>query len=491
MCKRFLCLFLSLLLVSSCAVALDGPIYEVFPASFRDADLDGIGDLNGIREALPYISLFSVKGLWLTPIAPSPSYHKYDVTDYCAVDPAFGTMDDFEKLSQECKQRGIKLILDLVINHTSDQHPWFKSACESLKADTDSPYRDYYLFSEDKTGHPVPGVPGMYYVGGFGPHMPDLNLDSENVRREIQSIVAFWLQKGAQGFRLDATTYYYEQNTEKNRDFLAWLNHTVKAIDPEAFLIGEAWADESVINTLYQSGIDSFFDFSLQGANGPIVSALREHKGAALSKTVSERYARLESAAAHGQNAPFLGNHDTGRIAGALRMQTDRLKAAFAVTLLLPGVPVLYYGDELGMTGSGRDENKRLPMLWGEGEKGQCLPPANADQRQRQTKGVKEQEQDEHSLLLYVLSLLKARSACPEFARGKVQNILTGIDSVCAFRVEYRGASIQVLHNLGQEPVTLDGLKGQMLFAGDAGGGAPTLQNQTLTLFPLSTCIIR
>lgn len=491
MFKRFLCLLLTLCFVPAAAPALTGPIYEIFPASFRDGDKDGMGDLGGIREALPYLSLLHVKGLWLTPIAPSPSYHKYDVTDYCAVDPAFGTMQDFEALAKACGEQGIRLILDLVINHTSSEHPWFKAAVESLKMGADSPYRDYYLFSDNAGGHPVPGVPGQYYVGGFGPHMPDLNLDSENVRKEIQAIVSFWLNKGAQGFRLDATTYYYEQNAEKNRDFLRWLNDTVKAIDPEAYLVGEAWTDESVINTLYQSGIDSFFDFPLHGANGLIVKAMQDKNGAALSEAVARRYRRLSASAPEGQNAPFLGNHDTGRIAGVLRMKEERLKAAFALTLLLPGVPMIYYGDEIGMTGSGRDENKRLPMLWGENEPGLCRPPRDADQQQRQKKGVKEQDADASSLLHYLRALLAARSECPEFSFGTLQNIATGIDSVCAFRVEYGGSSVTVMHNLGAEPVTVPQTNGTLVFAGDTGAGAPVLQNGALTLFPLSTCIIR
>lgn len=491
MYKRFLCLLLALCLMPVAAPALTGPLYEVFPASFRDGNNDGMGDLQGVREALPYISLLGVKGLWLTPIAPSPSYHKYDVVDYCAIDPSFGTMEDFEALAAACKARGIKLILDLVINHTSNEHPWFQQAVNSLKTGQDSPYRDYYTFTDGPDGHPVPGVPGKYYVGGFGPHMPDLNLDNENVRSEIKAIIAFWLGKGAQGFRLDATTWYYEQNAEKNRVFLSWLNTEVKAIAPAAYLIGEAWTDESVINTLYQSGIDSFFDFPLHGANGLIVKALQEKNGAELAEAVAGRYERLQKAAPDGQNAPFLGNHDTGRIAGVLRMKHDRLKAAFALAMLLPGVPMIYYGDELGMTGSGRDENKRLPMLWGENEPGLCLPPGDADQQQRQKMGVKEQEAASDSLLNYVRAVMAARSECPEFSKGTLKNIATGIDSVCAFRVEYRGSSLKVMHNLGAEPVTLTDIDGAMIFAGDTGTGAPTLANGTLTLYPLSTCIIR
>ncbi len=209
-----LCLLLPLL-ASAGEVPIRGPVYEVFVASFRDGNGDRRGDLQGLAEALPYIKSLGADAVWMMPIHPSPSYHKYDVTDYLAIDPAYGTLEDFDALVQASNAQGIGMILDLVINHSSSRHPWFLKACEALAQGKDSPYIDYYVFSREQ-GHPVPGADGWYYAGHFGTHMPEMNLDNENVRNEIAGILAFWLNRGAAGFRLDATTHYYEENTARN-----------------------------------------------------------------------------------------------------------------------------------------------------------------------------------------------------------------------------------------------------------------------------------
>ena len=187
--------------------------YEIFVGSFCDSDGDGIGDLNGIRSKLDYIEGLGFNALWLTPVHPSSTYHKYDVDDYYAIDPSFGTMEDYEALLKECHDRGIKVYLDLVLNHTSDDHGWFRAASDylhELPADWDPDpsyckYFDYYNFKrEPADGYTQLEGTGWYYESRFWSEMPDLNLSSEAVRKEIRGIMMYWLEKGADGFRLDA-----------------------------------------------------------------------------------------------------------------------------------------------------------------------------------------------------------------------------------------------------------------------------------------------
>jgi len=495
---------MALILLPLGALALNGAVYEVFVASFADADRDGMGDLRGVENALPYIESLHVKGLWLMPISPSPSYHKYDVLDYMDIDASYGTLGDFERLAAKCSEKNIALLIDLVINHTSSRHPWFLSASRSLsippcgqkacpfeiKCRGHNPYVNYYLFSQEPLGHSVPGAQGWYYVGGFGPHMPDLNLESAEVRGEIETIAHFWLDKGAKGFRLDAVTSYYEKNGEKNAAFLKWFAAMVKAHTRNAFLVGEAWADANTIFGLYESGMDSLFYFPMAAADGLIVKALRSQDGTGLIRSLSQWNNDLLNAYPLARNAPFLGNHDMGRMAGVLRRDVQAQKQAAALYLLLPGVPFLYYGEEIGMFGSGKDENKRLPMVWrGDGE-GLCLPPEGADQKQKLTDGVLEQQEDPNSLLAFYRELLAFRATRPEMNGGLMVPLDLGVKSVAAFTLTAEKSSCTVLSNLGDETVMAAVTwPGTMRFAYDTGEGGAQVDGNTLTLPPKSGCI--
>lgn len=504
--KRLLALLLALLLIPLPSPALEGVVYEIFVASFQDSDGDGMGDLKGIEQQLPYIQTLHPKGLWLMPIHPSPSYHKYDVVDYLSIDPAYGTMEDFDSLVAALNNKGIGLILDLVLNHTSSEHPWFLSAQKSLNIPPcgqeicphqegcrqHNKYVGYYLFAEGTGKHPVPGAEGWYYHSNFGHHMPDLNLDNPDVREEITNIAHFWLDKGVQGFRLDAVIHYYEQNGEKNASFLSWFNNMVKAHTPDTYIVAEAWSDKNTIANLYQSGIDSLFDFPLSGADGYIIKALRSKDGQTLVKTLVQNNQALLKAHPLAQNAPFLSNHDTGRIAGILRRDVTQLKLAAALYLTLPGVPFIYYGEEVGMTGSGRDENKRLPMLWRGDGQGLTLPPKDADQPQRQPLGVLEQEANPASLLSYYRALLSARENCPEMARGSMEALETEHQAIAAYTIHDEQGACTVLHNLGEEAISLDiTWPGKLLFAGGNEYGTPELQGSILLLPPKTSSIFK
>src|SRR5574342_674378 len=255
----------------------DTVFYEIFVRSFYDSDGDGIGDFNGITAKLDYLNDgdpntttdLGVTGLWLMPIHPSPSYHGYDVTDYYAVNPQYGTMDDFKRLLAEAHKRGIRVIIDFVLNHTSDQHPWFAAS-----RDPNSPYRDWYVWSKTDpgTGGWRVAYSGFYY-GSFGDTMPDLNYRNPAVAKQMEDVVRFWLKDvGVDGFRLDAAKYLIEegtviQNSDSTHSWYRQFRSFYRNLDPQAMTVGEVW-DISPTAASYAEGdqLDLTFDFSLAAA---------------------------------------------------------------------------------------------------------------------------------------------------------------------------------------------------------------------------------
>lgn len=487
--RRILALLLCLLLLPVTAWA-QGPVYEVFVASFQDGDGDRRGDLKGLAKALPYIASLHVSALWLMPIHPSPSYHKYDVVDYLDIDPSYGTLADFDALIAAARAQGIDIYLDLVINHSSSEHPWFQAACQALAQGTDSPYLSWYLFNQQK-GHPVPGASGWYYAGHFGPHMPEINLDNLGVREEIRRILAFWLNRGVKGFRLDATTHYYEENTAQNTAFLAWLMDEARKLDPDVYIVGEAWKDETTVLELYQSGIDALFPFQMAGATGWLIGGLRNGNGADIARRMASWQARIQERNPTALDAPFLSNHDMARSSGFLMQNTQRIKQAAALYLLMPGRPYIYYGEELGMSGSGRDENKRLPMVWSGNADELCLPPAQADQQQRLKLGVLEQTDDPDSVLTFYQHILSLRAQCPELTEGTVLPLPTEDRGLAAWQVERTGGITTVVHNIGKKTAALPLPPGTLLGQWRTGEEDITQDNETLLLPPGSGCIFR
>jgi alpha-amylase len=397
-----------------------GSVYEIFPYSYYDTDGDGIGDLKGIDEKIPYLKDLGLDALWLTPVVQADSYHKYDVTDYLSIDEQFGTMEDYDQLVQDLHEEDMKILFDLVINHTSSHHPWFQKALAYLKslkgAEPDvsvCPYMDYYNFTKDfQTGYTqIPGT-DWYYESRFVSTMPDLNLDSEAVRNEIRKIISFWIDHGVDGFRLDAVTSYYTGSPEKNIAFLTWLNDTVKEMKDDAYLVGEAWTKQEEYASYYQSGIDSFFDFAFADQNGIIAQTLKNSYGAEdymnAQVKAQELYASFSSSSI---DAPFYTNHDMARSAGYYAGDKgEKTKTAIAMNLLMSGNAFLYYGEELGMKGSGKDENKRAPMQWGE-EEGMCRGPEQMGTVEMKFPSLSEQKEDPASIYAYTKEVLKIRNA--------------------------------------------------------------------------------
>ncbi len=486
--KRIIALMLAMAILL-CACAPGGTpapsdqyrtYYEIFVRSFYDSNADGAGDLKGVLQKFDYLNdgdtnskkSLRIGGIWLMPVMPSPTYHKYDVTDYYAVDPQYGTMADFDALAAKCAEKDVSLIMDLVLNHTSSEHEWFKSACVSIATPPcgqpvckykelcreHNPFCKYYNFSTvPQSGYAqVPLYNGWYYECRFWSGMPDLNLDEPLVRGEIVKIMKFWLNKGIAGFRLDAVTSYYTGSNEKNAAFLNWLKTEASKINTKCYIVGEAWSPANTIKELYGSGIDSLFNFPFSQIDGLYIPAVRSENGSKAADKLESWQREVLQISPQSIDAVFLTNHDNGRSAGMLNRDTALEKSAAALYILTPGNSFIYYGEELGMTGSGKDENKRLPMLWSVTDKtGIPNPPPNAEFFEQPAQGVEEQLADENSLLNYYIKVIGIKNRNPEIARGMLKAIDTGAESIVAFSCEYNSSKVFVLHNLAAKPVNV------------------------------------
>ncbi len=444
--------------------------YEIFVYSFCDSDGDGIGDLNGVRSKLDYIADMGFDQIWLTPIHPSSTYHKYDVDDYYGIDKAFGTQEDFDSLIKACHEKGIRVLLDLVLNHTSVNHAWFKAAADYLKklpsgVEPDSlqcPSYDYYCFArEAKDGYVRLGSSDWYYEARFWSGMPDLNLDNAALKEEIRRIAAFWLGKGVDGFRLDAVTSYYTGNPAANTAFLKWLNETVKALSKDCYLVGEAWTDRASIAELYKSGIDSLFNFPFAGPDGVIRSVMSGVFAASDYVDAMCNSEKAFRAANPGYiDAPFYTNHDIARSAGYFAADDGPVtKMAYALSLFMSGNTFVYYGEEIGMKGSGRDENKRAPMYWSDDKNDPdlCKGPAEMEQFEMKFPSLAEQMKDEASLWTWFREAVRVRRAFPAIARGTTVKLAGICDAkVAAFSRSEGGQTVYILMNLKNQTAEKD-----------------------------------
>ena len=446
--------------------------YEIFVYSFCDSNGDGIGDLAGVRSKLDYLQELGINGIWLMPIHPSTTYHKYNVSDYYAIDPVYGDMEDFQALVQDCQSRGIKIILDLVVNHSGYAHSWFQSAADYLKKlpqgqepdAADCPYLGYYTFSRE-TASGMRELVGTdwYYEAMFSPDMPDLNLDNPAVRQEIEEIMKFWMGKGVSGFRLDAAKEFFSGQVSKNVEVLQWLQETAVSIDPDAYLVAEVWEGFSTITDYYESGITSIFNFAFGDANGKIITVIR---GADNPSVVSTYATALEKAdKAYGEknptyiDAPFLSNHDVGRIAGFCAKDSDKTKLAGAMNLFMSGSAFVYYGEEIGMTGPGNDPSKRAPMYWNTtGDQGMTQPPPGCTIPETYPFGSQqEQRSDDLSVYNYYRQAIAIRKAIPAISHGRTTAETTlNKGCVSAFRKNWDGKQCIVLMNMSSETAAVD-----------------------------------
>lgn len=446
--------------------------YEIFVYSFCDSDGDGIGDLKGVISKLDYLQELGITGIWLMPIHPSTTYHKYNVSDYDAIDPAYGTMEDFDALISACHDRGIHVILDLVLNHTGSDHVWFRTAVEYLKSlpagtapnESDCPYVDYYFFSnESATGYAqIPGT-DWYYEAQFSADMPDLNWGNEGFRADVKAVMEFWLNKGVDGFRLDAAKEFYSGRSSMNVEVLSWLQETACGIKPDCYLVAEVWDSFQTVAEYYQSGITSIFNYPFGDSTGKIVSVLR---GAGQPSVVSTYATALEKAdkayrAANSNyiDAPFLSNHDVGRIAGFVSKDEAKTKLAGAMNLFMSGSAFVYYGEEIGMVGSGNDPSKRAPMYWNAArDNGTTNPPPDCTIPDEYPFGsLEEQVTDDGSVYHYYRQAIAIRNAIPAISHGQT-TAETQLNTGCvsAFRKTSDLGTCIVLMNISDEAAEVD-----------------------------------
>lgn len=480
-----------------------GVIYQIYPWSFQDSNDDGIGDLKGIEARLEYLAWLGVDAIWISPIYPSPmADFGYDIADYCNVDPRFGTLADFDTLLARAHQLGLKLILDYVPNHTSDQHPWFVSA----RSSRNSPQRDFYIWRDPAADGGPPtnwlsefGGPaweydaasGQYYYHAYLKQQPDLNFRNPAVQRELMNVLRFWLDRGVDGFRIDTIHHLIKddqfRNNPPNPDFapgmpphrrvlrefttdrpevhdaIGLMRRTVDAY-PGRVLIGEAYLPVDRLMRYY--GAD------LSGLHLPFNFQLIHSKWEAA--VVAELARRYEAALPSGAWPNWvLGNHDRSRI--ATRVGPEQARVAALLLLTLRGTPTLYYGDELGMRdvaiaaervrdpweknvpglGLGRDP-ERTPMQWSSGPNAgfsrgtPWLPIASDADRCN----VELERADSSSMLSFQRSLLELRRAEPALSEGAF-SLLDSAPDVLAFQREHEGRTFTIALNFSNQPQAL------------------------------------
>jgi alpha-amylase len=446
-------------------------MYQIFPYSFSDSNGDGIGDIKGIIDKLDYISNLGYNGLWLTPVHKSDSYHKYDVDDYKTIDPKFGSLEDYDNLVTKCHEKGMTILLDLVLNHTSDSNEWFtKCIYDHLRNKTTDQYYNYYNVIKLAAGSPVPvgytQSGELAYESRFWSGMPDLNLqnvlDEPNgyLANDIKSILEFWLiDHNVDGFRLDAVTSYFTNDTERNKQFLTWLNNETKKIKPSAYIVGEgSWNSPNENKIYYSSGCDGFFMFEDALSDGYICQSVSRKDATYYSYAINKNLEEVSGTS--GIPAVFVANHDTGRLVGSVSGKKDssRVKLAQGVLEMMNGCTYNYYGDEIGMAVSPqangattiKDEDKRQPMNWGDSYT--CKPVAGSticdDIDKYPFPTVKAQLNDSNSIVNYVKKANLVRNSFMEITHGTAEKIYSNNDdSFCVVKREYKNSSVLVLIN--------------------------------------------
>ncbi|HEX6372127.1 MAG TPA: alpha-amylase family glycosyl hydrolase [Longimicrobium sp.] len=445
--------------------------YEVFVRSFHDSNGDGVGDIPGLIQKLDYINDgdpdsqrdLGASCIWLMPIAESPSYHGYDVVDYYNVDREYGTNDDFKRLMREAHRRGIHVLIDMVLNHSSSDHPYFLDAARN----PDSRYRDWYLFSAQHPGVKNPwGSDNWhrsphrdeFYFGLFWSGMPDMNVENPEVVAEHKRIATHWLNEmGVDGFRLDAIKHLVEggrgaqvEHLPGTHVYLRDYAAHVASVKPDAYTVGEVWDSIGAIMPYYPDQLTSHFMFQL---SDDVLTAARTGSAANLYRG----YLRLqqEGLPPH-RYAPFLRNHDQSRTMTVLEGDERKARLAAALLLTLPGMPFLYYGEEIGIAGDKPDENLRTPMHWTSSTGGGFTTGTawRAPQADWATRTVAAQDADPNSLLSLHRRLIHLRKASSALAVGTLVPLTASSDAVAAFVRRDGDRAVLVVANLGATPLS-------------------------------------
>jgi glycosidase/outer membrane protein assembly factor BamB len=449
----------------------DRTFYEVFVRSFQDSDGDGIGDFEGLMERLDYLNDgdpattddLGITGIWLMPNAQSPSYHGYDVSDYFTIEEDYGTNEDYLRFLDEAHKRGIAVVVDLVMNHTSREHPWF---VEARRPGT--PHETWYIWdaTPDFWLNPWGGaawhqVGLRYYFGMFWEGMPDLNYRNGEVTNAMNEVIRFWLEDmRADGFRLDAIRHLIEDgevqsNTPETHTWLEGFHRYVHDINPNALTIGEVWDTTAAVVPYIGDEVNLAFEFQLAKA---IIDSLLIRNNAPLYGAWAEVLAQYPDS----QYAPFLTNHDQDRVMNQLRGDEAAAKVAAGLYLTSPGVPFIYYGEEIGMSGAKPDERIRTPMQWGVNahggpsfSRGEAWEPLQADW---QTRTVDAQDGDPDSLLSYYRALIHLRNTHPALRTGSMTLVESSSTRVVSYLRQEDEDILLVVANLDREPISDYGL---------------------------------
>jgi maltose alpha-D-glucosyltransferase/alpha-amylase len=492
----------------------DAVFYEVFVRAFVDSNGDGIGDLAGLASRLDYLQDLGVDCIWLLPIYPSPLRDDgYDVSDYCAIHPDYGTVDDFRDLVDQAHRRDLRVIADLIPNHTSDQHPWFRASRDPAHPEHDR-YRDWYVWSTTDQRYQEARIifldyetsnwtwdptRGAYYWHRFFHHQPDLNYDHPAVQEEMLKVVRFWLEQGIDGFRVDAVPYLYEregtvcENLPETHVYLKRLRAFVDEVAPGTLLLSEAnqWPED--VRPYLGDGDEFHMNFHF-----PLMPRIFLALARADRRPILEILERTPPIPDICQWGTFLRCHDEltlemvtdqerqfmwdfyapeprmrlnlgirRRLAPLLENDRARIELANSLLFTLPGSPVIYYGDELGL---GDDiwlddrDGVRTPMQWSgapnagfstAGAATLYCPVIDDDVYGYRRINVKAQRAETGSLLNRIREMIRIRKAHPALGRGKIRFLDNPQPEVLAYLRSYQGQTLLSVNNLSAVPQTV------------------------------------
>jgi alpha-amylase len=430
--------------------------YEIFVQSFADSNNDGIGDIMGMTSRLDYLHDLGVEAVWLMPLHPSTTYHKYNVDDYYAIHPDYGTLQDFKTFVEEAHKRGIHVVIDLVINHSGRENLWFK---EALK-DQHIKYWDYYVWAHKddpqvrpaegqkrSNWYPVKGSDYLYFAH-FGSNMPDLNYDNPKLRQEIFNIGKFWLSEmNVDGFRLDAARHIFSD--DRKSDMYKWWEYflqEMKKIKEDIYIVGEVWSDVNEVAP-YLKGIPALFNFDIGGA---IIKAVNEEKGGQLAIKHKEILDVYKNVRPDYIDNTFLTNHDQDRILSSMSGDINKAKIAASILFTLSGSPYIYYGEEIGMKGKKPDPFIREPFLWDVKSKDESRTTWEVPRFSTDTTvtPLSLQVADENSIYNHYKQLIRLRNYSTALTNGDLTPVPIPDPSICAFLRSDQQQSLLAVHNL-------------------------------------------
>ena len=443
--------------------------YQIFVGSFSDSNGDGLGDLRGIINRFDYLNdgdpnsgmSLGIEGIWLSPIFTSPTYHKYDCNDYYEIDPKFGTMEDLKELVELCHGRGVQIILDLVVNHTSTRHVWFQKFLTAHQNYDDSdPYYDFYTWGTGsqpgRSFHKL-GNTSHFYEGNFSNEMPELNYDNPNVRQAMVDVAKFYLDLGVDGFRFDAAKYIYYGEAERNTDFWDWYMAQLRSIKPDVYSVAEVWDGDGV--TIPYNSSTNCFNFTMSQVGGQIAQTAANGDPGVMARYIESYLQQIRALRPDAMLCSFIANHDMDRTAGFLPISNGRAFVGANLNILTPGSPFIYYGEEIGLRGSrggaNTDANRRLAMLWGDGDT--VKDPIGADYDSAGRNGtVADQLPNGKSLYNHYKKLIAIRQANPEIAYGEFKALELEGTKAGGFLSTWQGKTVCVLHNTSTAETQID-----------------------------------